>query len=584
MISESLNTTSKTNNISPKLFSIKKRIFHQIQPKRNDNNHTLRLGTFYYNRQKYKQKTSKTHLEHISTDNKLNEYLRDEVLEKLCTESNVLERTSNIKDNDNNNNNIVNPKILKNISISPNVSSQSVLNLRNKIHAQKRIMAKKKCIPSSFSSNISRRGLCCNLVDTIFKLKDNNVNVTNNDNSQQYVLATSPNSFRNSNNNNENKVNSSSCTYLKPSVSPIIKKRKENLFLNNNNTEINNEFKITMHKTKHTCTLPKLPTILTPHNSYRKFTIPNNNNNNIHSINYSSLSHNGFILEQQLEKTNQDRLLILPNILNIPNFSTYAVLDGHGQNGHFISELSKDFLYSYYNNSTLYYLPRNTSNLQMKSLNGYITSNDAINKLILNNYDILSKSIKQLQQKIKSSEFETEFSGTTLCQVFISDNKIICINIGDSRALLISKETTFPLSIDHKPVNEMERKRIEKQGGEIHKNEANVGCDRVYVRKQKYPGIAMSRSLGDLIAKSIGVSCEPDFKEITISNNDIGVLIASDGIWEGISNDYVGKVFREGYKRKDSSYIVNTLYTVAKEAFINKKENVDDISAIAIFL
>ena len=576
MISESFNSTSKTNtntnNISPKLFSIKRKLFHQIQPKRNDNNHTLRLGTFYYNRQKLKQKNSKKHLEHKSSDNKLNEYLRDEVLEKLCTESNLLERSSNIKDNDNNNN----QRILKDVSVSPNLSSKSVLNLRNKLQAQKRIMAKKKCIPSSFSSNISRRGLCCNIVDKIFKIhKDNNVNNSTN-NSQQYVLTTSPNVFH------ENKVNSSSCVYLKPSLSPIVKKRKENLFLNNNNTEVYNEFRITMHKVKHTCAFPKLPSILTPHNSCRKFNI--SINNNIHSINYSSLSHNGFILDQQLEKTNQDRLLIYPNILNIPNFSTYAVLDGHGQNGHFIAELSKDFLYSYYNNSTLYYLPRNTSNLQMKSLHGYITSNDAINKLTLNNFDILSKSIKQLQQKIKSSEFETEFSGTTLCQVFISDNKIICINIGDSRALLISKETIHPLSIDHKPVNEIERKRIEKQGGEIHKNEANVGCDRVYVRKQKYPGIAMSRSLGDLIAKSIGVTCEPDFKEIIISNNDIGVFIASDGIWECVSNDYVGKVFREGYKRQDSSYIVNTLYTVAKEAFINKKENVDDISAIAIFL
>ena len=58
---------------------------------------------------------------------------------------------------------------------------------------------------------------------------------------------------------------------------------------------------------------------------------------------YGSLSQRGFYFEQQTDKTNQDRLLLLHNILQIPNYSIFSVFDGHGQNGHFISELCKQY-------------------------------------------------------------------------------------------------------------------------------------------------------------------------------------------------------------------------------------------------
>ena len=118
----------------------------------------------------------------------------------------------------------------------------------------------------------------------------------------------------------------------------------------------------------------------------------------------------------------------------------------------------------------------------------------------------------------------------------------------------------------------------------MHKKEQTIGCDRVWVKDQKYPGIAMSRSLGDLVAKQIGVICEPEIKVFIRDNNVLGIVIASDGVWEWLSNEEVGDIFREGYKIKDANYIVNTIYSKSKESFVLKKENIDDISAIAVFL
>lgn len=57
------------------------------------------------------------------------------------------------------------------------------------------------------------------------------------------------------------------------------------------------------------------------------------------------------------------------------------------------------------------------------------------------------------------------------------------------------------LSKDHKPDQEVERTRIELAGGHVDSyhsaNGAQLGPYRVWVKGAAYPGLAMSRSLGD---------------------------------------------------------------------------------------
>ena len=50
------------------------------------------------------------------------------------------------------------------------------------------------------------------------------------------------------------------------------------------------------------------------------------------------------------------------------------------------------------------------------------------------------------------------------------------------------------------------------------------------------PGLAKSRSLGDLIAHSFGVSSLPEIKSRYIGINDKFIVIGSDGVWEFLSN------------------------------------------------
>lgn len=69
------------------------------------------------------------------------------------------------------------------------------------------------------------------------------------------------------------------------------------------------------------------------------------------------------------------------------------------------------------------------------------------------------------------------------------------------------------LSFDHKPEVSFERERIIKQGGRIDyilSSEGQpMGPLRVWLSNENNCGIAMTRSIGDKTAKSVGVTWEP---------------------------------------------------------------------------
>ena len=105
-----------------------------------------------------------------------------------------------------------------------------------------------------------------------------------------------------------------------------------------------------------------------------------------------------------------------------------------------------------------------------------------------------------------------------MCAVFFDSKKVFCANVGDSRAVLFSqgKKQTIkvtPISEDHKPSLPNEKKRVLSMNGRVEpiqgQNGQWLGPERVWMKNEDTPGLAMSRSLGDGLAHSVGVSSEP---------------------------------------------------------------------------
>ncbi len=98
------------------------------------------------------------------------------------------------------------------------------------------------------------------------------------------------------------------------------------------------------------------------------------------------------------------------------------------------------------------------------------------------------------------------------------------------------------LSQDHKPTVEAEKRRVLKSGGKIHafrdENGCPVGPQRVWLPNQSInqiildmQGLAMSRSFGDNVSKTVGVTHVPEIIQLKIDKRDRFILIASDGVW-----------------------------------------------------
>jgi serine/threonine protein phosphatase PrpC len=61
----------------------------------------------------------------------------------------------------------------------------------------------------------------------------------------------------------------------------------------------------------------------------------------------------------------------------------------------------------------------------------------------------------------------------------------------------------------------------------------------------------MSRSIGDNLATSVGVTWEPEVFEFTLEKNDKFMIIASDGVWEFLENIDIVRMISKFYEKRD---------------------------------
>lgn len=191
---------------------------------------------------------------------------------------------------------------------------------------------------------------------------------------------------------------------------------------------------------------------------------------------------------------------------------------------------------------------------------------------------------------INKRVIDINYSGTTAINVLIRDKTCICANVGDSRAIIGRfNEVWYPveLSRDHKPNEKYEKYRIEQLGGRVEpykESDGNfIGPDRVWLQHEQLPGLAMSRSIGDLVAAHVGVISEPEIVVHELTPMDKFLVIASDGIWEFINNQNCVKIVSEFYDAGDINKACDSLLKEAIYMWNSEDNVVDDITLIIVF-
>ena len=286
--------------------------------------------------------------------------------------------------------------------------------------------------------------------------------------------------------------------------------------------------------------------------------------------------------ESHFTKTNQDTYLIEKNINGILNYNLFGVFDGHGPYGHFASQfVSKYILSKLKNHPKLKFLEQ---------------PSDIYHKIKEKNFKLIEEIFINCDKQIQKEKFNSYLSGTTVVIVIQIEENLICANCGDSRAIMIIDEDynnnlinskIIPLSIDCKPNLLEEKKRILKKGGIVEKSEnefgEGIGPYRVWDGDNDYPGLAMSRSIGDLAAKKVGVIPNPLIMEYIIDYYSKYLIICSDGVWEFLSNKDVMDIGNEYYLRNDASGLCEKIIKKATQCWEEEDIVVDDITVIAVF-
>ena len=287
-------------------------------------------------------------------------------------------------------------------------------------------------------------------------------------------------------------------------------------------------------------------------------------------------THVGFDGEEPKEN-NQDNYFIYKNFMNKKDYIYMSVCDGHGIEGHFVSGFMKEIL------------PYDMSE-NLKSCN-LMTENEKEKEKI---YQIIKETFIIANEKLVDNEdINSLFSGSTCVSVIYTPEKLIVPNIGDSRAVLgrlINKEKNeykaIDLSRDHKPTEKDEAQRIIENDGRIQpftEEGEFVGPQRVWIKEEEVPGLAMTRSFGDRVAATVGVMSEPEIKEFLFDEGDKFMIIASDGIWEFISSQECVDIIKDFYDKNDLKGCCEYLYQESSKRWLKEEEVIDDTTLILVF-
>eukprot|EP01038_Epipyxis_sp_PR26KG_P004745 gene4745-6656_t len=262
------------------------------------------------------------------------------------------------------------------------------------------------------------------------------------------------------------------------------------------------------------------------------------------------------------KKKNQDALIMAEDSKTRSLF--FCVMDGHGEDGDKVSQSIKSKLATY-----LFKHPSFGTDIKAALT------------------DVIARCETEV---LRDSSIETDFSGTTFTCAVIRNNKCVMANIGDSRTSLAYRNgnsvSAVALTVDHKPDLPQEKARIEAKGGRVFAVEYDDGVDgpaRVWLGHMDVPGLAMSRSLGDAVAHSAGVSSEPDFVEYDFSQDrdDVILVMASDGLWEFMSNQEVMDI---AFNTTEPRFAVDRLISESNERWMREEQVIDDTTVCVAFL
>ncbi|CAL9084901.1 unnamed protein product [Musa textilis] len=266
------------------------------------------------------------------------------------------------------------------------------------------------------------------------------------------------------------------------------------------------------------------------------------------SLQYKPVLSWGSFVTCGRRETMEDAHFMLPHLCNEKDVHAFGIFDGH--RGAAAAEFSSRALPGFLRNSD--YICSPADSLIEAFLKTDLTFRDEL---------VLHRNSKRITQK-------DWHPGCTAVTALIVGNKLFVANAGDCRAIISRSGSPFPMSKDHVASCPEERMRVMGEGVEV---KWQVDTWRVGPA-----ALQVTRSIGDDDLKP-AVTANPEIIVTCISADDDFLVMASDGLWDVISNEEVVSIIKDTVK--EPSMCSKRLATEAAA-----RGSKDNITVIVVFL
>ncbi|KAL6653432.1 hypothetical protein ACP70R_009010 [Stipagrostis hirtigluma subsp. patula] len=203
--------------------------------------------------------------------------------------------------------------------------------------------------------------------------------------------------------------------------------------------------------------------------------------------------------------------------------------------------------------------------------------------------NVFVKTFEDVDEELRQhSGIDCICSGTTAVTVVRQGDHLIIANLGDSRAVLCTRDSKnrlvpVQLTTDLKPDLPSEAARILSCKGRVFAMDDEPDVPRLWLPDQDAPGLAMARAFGDFCLKNHGLICTPEVYYRKLSEKDDFLVLATDGIWDVLSNKEVVKIVSSvGDPSKAAKQLIDRAVRAWRRKFPTSM--VDDCAAVCLFL
>ncbi|XP_076931137.1 putative protein phosphatase 2C 33 [Bidens hawaiensis] len=305
--------------------------------------------------------------------------------------------------------------------------------------------------------------------------------------------------------------------------------------------------------------------------------------------------------QQGKKGTNQDAMIVWENFGSRTDTVFCGVFDGHGPFGHMVAKRVRDSLplklsahWEVNIKNTDDVLREivgglNTEGTSVDSPDVNFEETDRVPEIFQTLKESFLKAFKVMDRELSMyASVDCFCSGTTAVTLVKQGQHLIIGNIGDSRAVLCTRDkdnslVPVQLTVDLKPNLPEEAERIRRCKGRVFALRDEPEVARVWLPNNDSPGLAMARAFGDFCLKEYGLISVPQVSYRRLTEKDEFVVLATDGVWDVLSNEEVIEIVAS---TEPHSLAAQAVVESAVRAWKHKypTSKVDDCAVVCLFL